>query len=72
MSNADLDDDEVAIFMDALQMNLSILELDLSHNKLGGTGEKSVHLKSDNLTGGAAVAAALGANKTLQSLDLSW
>jgi Leucine-rich repeat (LRR) protein len=73
MSNADLDDDEVAIFMDALQMNQSLLEIDLSHNKLGGTGEKSVHNKKDQtLRGGAAVAAALGTNSTLRSLDLSW
>lgn len=72
MSNADLDDDEVAIFMDALQMNQSLLEIDISHNKLGGTGERSVHNKKENLTGGAAVAAALGANTTLQSIDLSW
>lgn len=72
LSKADLDDDEIGLFMDALEINKSITEIDLSHNKLGGPGEKSIHLKSDSLSGGAAIAKALGANRTLLSMNLSW
>jgi hypothetical protein len=74
MANADLDDDEIAIFMNALETNESIVEMDVSHNLLGG-GEKqtkNMNINSENLTGGASVAAALKHNKTLLNLDLSW
>lgn len=72
MSNADLDDDEVAIFMDALEANRSITEMDVSGNKLGGIGEKSMKLKGNKLVGGASIAAALTRNETLHILNLSW
>jgi len=75
MSNADLDDDEIAIFMNALETNKSIVEMDVSHNLLGGRGEKNaknLNVNSQNLTGGASVAAALKNNTTLLNLNLSW
>ena len=72
MSNADLDDEEVAIFMDALEVNQSITEMDVSHNKLGGIGEKSVRRKGNRLVGGASIAAAIAKNTTLHKLNLSW
>jgi Ran GTPase-activating protein (RanGAP) involved in mRNA processing and transport len=75
MSNADLDDDEIAIFMNALEKNKSIVEMDVSHNLLGGRGEKNaknLNVNAQNLTGGASVAAALKHNNTLLSLNLSW
>jgi Leucine-rich repeat (LRR) protein len=42
VSGADLDDEEVGIFMNAFEDNSSITDLDLSHNKFGSTGEKMV------------------------------
>jgi hypothetical protein len=38
LSGADLDDEEVAMFMHAFEENYSITELDLSHNLLGAKG----------------------------------
>lgn len=75
MANADLDDDEIAIFMNALETNESIIEMDVSHNLLGGRGEKTtknMNINAENLVGGASVAAALKHNNTLLNLDLSW
>ena len=75
MANADLDDDEIAIFMNALEVNRSIIEMDVSHNLLGGRGEKqtrNMNLDAEHVVGGASVAAALKINETLLTLDLSW
>lgn len=72
LSKADVDDNEAAIFMNAVEVNQSIVELDMSHNKLGGVGEKSLLHSKGSISGGAAIAKALSANTTLKSLDLSW
>lgn len=71
LSSADLDDGETALFMEALEFNKSITCIDLSHNMLGGIGEKSVVRRSAS-SGGAAIAKALRENSTLEKLDLSW
>lgn len=70
LATADVDDDEAAIFMESVEVNSSITELDMSHNKLGGVGEKSINTLQ--LSGGAAIAKALTHNETLKHLDLSW
>jgi Ran GTPase-activating protein (RanGAP) involved in mRNA processing and transport len=72
LSCADLDDGETALFMEALQENKSITHVDLSHNMIGGIGEKSAFIHSNSTSGGAAIAKAITSNSTLLHLDLSW
>jgi Ran GTPase-activating protein (RanGAP) involved in mRNA processing and transport len=71
LSSADLDDGETAVFMKALETNASLTVMDLSHNLLGGIGEKSV-VRRGSSTGGAAIANAIMENVNLRILDLSW
>lgn len=79
LSGADVDDFEVATFCHALENNVSLTDLDLSHNYIGSVSEKNISSNNANSSsqetepiGASAISAALCKNQSIQILDLSW
>lgn len=71
LSNADVDDEEVQGFTEALHVNRTLNTLDLSHNLIGNAENLNI-VQPDLVTGGEAIAEMLLVNNTLTKLDLSW
>jgi Ran GTPase-activating protein (RanGAP) involved in mRNA processing and transport len=71
MSAADVDDNECADMMAALETNTSLLHLDLSANLIG---EKETYnsVFPDYITGGEGIAQMLDTNTSMTNLDVSW
>ena len=71
LCQSDIDDEECAEFMKAVQVNKSLKKLDLSHNLIGDREEECAVFPSFT-TGGRAIARMLTMNTTLVDLNLSW
>jgi Ca2+-binding EF-hand superfamily protein len=72
LKNADVDDNECALFVEALLGNTIIRELNLSRNCIGKS-ENLNTVRPDLITGGEALGDLLAANSChLQHLDVSW
>jgi hypothetical protein len=72
LSSADLDDHECHLFVQALQSNTILEELDLSKNKIG-QAENLNTVQPDIITGGEALATLISSNTcTLKHLSLGW
>jgi Ran GTPase-activating protein (RanGAP) involved in mRNA processing and transport len=72
LNSADVDDYECERFVEAIKDNKSLLELELSHNKIG-SAENLNTVMPDLITGGEALADLLRSeNCRLKSLKLDW
>ena len=72
MNSADVDDYECERFVEAIKDNKSLLELELSHNKIG-SAENLNTVMPDLITGGEALTDLLRSeNCRLKSLKLDW
>ena len=72
LQKSDIDDSECHMFVEALKENSSLLELDLSNNKIG-QAETLNTVQPDYITGGEALADMLASNSChLQYLNLAW
>jgi Leucine-rich repeat (LRR) protein len=72
LNNADVDDYECERFVEAIKDNKSLLELELSHNKIG-SAENLNTVMPDLVTGGEALADLLRSKHChLKSLKLDW
>jgi Leucine-rich repeat (LRR) protein len=72
LQKSDIDDSECHMFVEALKENTSLLELDLSNNKIG-QAETLNTVQPDYITGGEALADMLASNSCkLRHLNLSW
>lgn len=72
LRNADVDDNECALFVEALLGNTTLIELNLSQNVIGKS-ENLNTVQPDLITGGEALGDLLAANSChLQQLDVSW
>lgn len=72
LQRSDIDDSECHMFVEALKENSSLLELDLSNNKIG-QAETLNTVQPDYVTGGEALADMLASNSCrLKYLNLAW
>ena len=71
MEHADIDDFECGDLMTALQVNSSLLTLDLRDNLIGEKEQLNVVMPEFD-TGGEMIAEMLSVNTTLTELDVSW
>jgi hypothetical protein len=71
MEHADIDDWECGDLMAALEVNTSLLTLDLKDNLIGEKEQLNVVMPEFD-TGGEMIAEMLSVNKTLTELDVSW
>lgn len=72
LQKSDIDDSECHMFVEALKYNSSLIDLDLSNNKIG-QAETLNTVQPDYITGGEAIADMLASNLCkLQTLNLAW
>lgn len=71
LEKSDIDDNEAASFMSALEKNKSVTNLNLSRNRIG-EAEALNFVQPDFKTGGEAVGEMLNINLNICRLDLSW
>lgn len=71
LAKADVDDEECRHIMEALEVNRSVTELDVSNNLIGRSEQLNI-VQPDLVTGGEATGAMLRVNTTLKTLNLRW